>query len=67
MLRIVYIVQSLDTGEFLAALDGEPDFTLDLTKAYQFQSVNDAVSHGRIIDHDLERVSIVQLFVPSRL
>ncbi|SUO93463.1 hypothetical protein [Suttonella ornithocola] len=59
MFRIIYIVQSLETGEFLSAVNGEASFTYDLTKAYQFSTVNDAINHARIIESDLEHISII--------
>ncbi|SUO96344.1 hypothetical protein [Suttonella ornithocola] len=63
MFRITFIVQSLETGEFLTAVDGEVCFTYDLTKAYQFSTVNDAINHARIIENDLEHVSIFHQIV----
>lgn len=64
MFKVVYIVQSLDTGEFLSVLDGQAIFSLDMTKAYAFQSVNEAINHARVFNYDLEHVSIVSLFMP---
>lgn len=59
MFKLYYLVQSLDTGEWIADFNGEVTFTFDFEKAYRFKNVNDAISHIRVFDLDFEKISVI--------
>ena len=59
-----YVVQRLDTGEFVGSDEGEMVYYISLSKARLFQSLENALGYARDIDPHLEDVTVHTLYVP---
>lgn len=58
MFRACYVIQRMDTGEFLGKEDGESVYFISLSKAYIFDNLEEALSYARDIDPYLIEVTV---------
>lgn len=58
MFRIFYILQNTDTGEFLSSINGQLSFDYDLSLAFKFIDINDALQHLRNLDSNIDYIKI---------
>lgn len=65
MFQAYFIVQMLDTGEFVACEDGQLVFAISLAKARTFQTFEVAANYARDIDPSFENVTVHQVWLPT--
>lgn len=64
MFQPCYVVQRLDTGEFVGKEDGEKVYFVNFAKAHIFESLKEAIDYARDIDPYLVEVTVHGFFQP---
>ena len=64
MFQAFYVIQRLDTGEFVGSDDGEMVYYISLGKARLFQSLQNALDCARDIDPSLMDVTVHTVYQP---
>ena len=65
MLQAYFIVQLLDTGEFVSCEDGQLVYAISLARARTFQTFEVACNYARDIDPTFETVTVHQVWLPT--
>lgn len=64
MFQAFYVIQRLDTGEFVGSDDGEMVYYISLGKARLFQSLQNALDCARDIDPSMLDVTVHTVYQP---
>lgn len=67
MFKPCYVIQRLDTGEFLGKDDGEKVYFINFSKAHIFDTLEEALNYARDIDPHLDEVTVHSFFLPVNL
>ena len=58
MFRACYVIQRMDTGEFLGNEDGQIVYFINFAKAHIFDNLEEALNYARDIDPYLMEVTV---------
>ena len=58
MFRACYVIQRMDTGEFLGNEDGQKVYFINFAKAHIFDNLEEALNYARDIDPYLVEVTV---------
>ena len=64
MFQAYFVIQRLDTGEFVGSDDGEMVYYISLGKARLFQSLQNALDCARDIDPSMLDVTVHTVYQP---
>lgn len=57
-MRVVFIVQSLQDGQFIGIQNGQRRYFTNMKHAFRFCDFDDAVNNARDLDEQLEEIVI---------
>ena len=58
MFRACYVIQRMDTGEFLGNEDGQKVYFINFAKAHIFDNLEEALNYARDIDPYLMEITV---------
>lgn len=64
MYQAFYVIQMLDSGEFVGEEDGQLVFFISLAQARTFQSLQNALGVARHIDPSMHTVTVHTVYLP---
>ena len=64
MFKAFFIIQRLDSGEFVGCDDGELVWYINMASARTFQSLQNALNYARDIDPTMQDVTVHTIYLP---
>lgn len=64
MFKPCYVVQRMDTGEFIGKEDGEKVYFVNFAKAHIFDTLQEAIDYAKDIDPYFVEVTVHGFFQP---
>lgn len=64
MYQAFFVIQRLDTGEFVGCDDGELVWYINMARARTFQSLDNALNYARDIDPLMHEITVHTVYLP---